>query len=264
MNNLSQLCQEVISISKDTGRFILSESEKIRNQHIESKGRHDYVTYVDKTAEKKIIEALQRLLPEAGFLAEENTVKYEETEYTWIIDPLDGTTNFIHGLPVYSVSIALMHQKDIVLGVVYEPNLDECFYSYKGGNAFLNGKEISVSPKPKLQDSLLATGFPYHDYSRLQKYLELFTWCLHNTHGVRRIGSAAVDLAYVACGRFEAFFEYGLSPWDVAAGGFILQQAGGVVSDFSGNKDFIFSREIIGTNKLIYDEFLNVTKEKLI
>ncbi|MFW5778056.1 MAG: inositol monophosphatase family protein, partial [Bacteroidota bacterium] len=160
-------------------------------------------------------------------------------------------------------SIALMHEKEIVLGVVYEPNLDECFYSFQGGNAYLNGKEISVSGKNKLQDSLLATGFPYHDYSRLQKYLELFTWCLHNTHGVRRIGSAAVDLAYVACGRFEAFFEYGLSPWDVAAGGFILKQAGGVVSDFSGEKDFIFSREIIGTNKLIYEEFLTVTRDKL-
>ncbi len=264
MNNLSQICQEVIQVSKDTGRFILSESEKIKNQHIESKGRHDYVTYVDKTAEKRIIEFLRSILPEAGFLAEENTVKYEETEYTWIIDPLDGTTNFIHGLPVYSVSIALMHEKEIVLGVVYEPNLDECFYSFKGGNAYLNGKEISVSGKNKLQDSLLATGFPYHDYSRLQKYLELFTWCLHNTHGVRRIGSAAVDLAYVACGRFEAFFEYGLSPWDVAAGGFILKQAGGLVSDFSGDKDYIFSREIIGTNKLIYDEFLKVTHDKLI
>ena len=251
-----QICTKVIDISKKAGAFIRQELSGIKSHHIESKGTHDYVTYVDKKAENIIVEALKQVLPDAGFITEENTVKTGQKAYTWIVDPLDGTTNFIHGLPCFSVSIALMQNSEIIAGVVYEINLDECFYAWKGGGAYLNGTPIRVSEKEYLKDSLLATGFPYHNYSRLEKYLDLFTWCLHNTHGVRRLGSAAVDLAYVACGRFDAFFEYGLNAWDVAAGALIVEEAGGRVTDFEGKQDYLFGGELIATNAKICDEFL--------
>jgi myo-inositol-1(or 4)-monophosphatase len=255
--DLQAITREVIQISKSAGTFIRQELDKVKNHHIESKGTHDYVTYVDKTAERQIVEGLQSLLPDTGFITEEKTIETDTKEFMWVIDPLDGTTNFIHGLPCFSVSIALMQNERVVLGVVYEINQDECFYAWEGGGAFLNEQPIKVSETAELQQSLLATGFPYHDYSRLEKYLELFTWCLHNTHGVRRLGSAAVDLAYVACGRFDAFFEYSLNAWDVAAGVFIVQEAGGRVTDFEGGENYIFGGELIATNAIICDEFLD-------
>jgi myo-inositol-1(or 4)-monophosphatase len=261
--NYEELCSGVIEISRKAGKFILEETKRINREHIETKGTHNYVTYVDKNAEKIIIEGLREILPEAGFIAEENTIETEKKDLMWIIDPLDGTTNFIHGLPCFSVSIALMHHNEPVIGVIYDINLDECFYAWEGGPALMNGNPIRVSNAPELKDSLLATGFPYYDYSLLDKYMELFTWCLKNTHGVRRIGSAAIDLAWVACGRFEAFFEYGLNAWDVAAGVLIIKQAGGRIGDFKGGDDYIFGREIIATNSLIYDKFLAKTKEFL-
>jgi len=257
--NLEEITKNVIEIAKQTGQFIRHELHKIKTEQIESKGTHDFVTYVDKTAEKQIVEGLIKLLPDAGFITEEKTIATQEKEYMWIIDPLDGTTNFIHGIPCFSISIALMRADDVVSGVIYEVNLDECFYAWEGSKAYLNGNEIRVSPTNQLKDSLLATGFPYHDYSKLEKYLELFTWCLHNTHGVRRLGSAAADLAYVACGRFDAFFEYGLNAWDVAAGVFIVQRAGGKVTDFKGGNDYIFGGELIAGNNNMFEEFLDKT-----
>jgi myo-inositol-1(or 4)-monophosphatase len=254
--NYEALCQEVIAIAKTTGGFIRTELVKIKREQIESKGNHDFVTYVDKTSERMIVEGLQKALPDSGFITEAKTIATQQRPYMWIIDPLDGTTNFIHGLPCFSISIGLMHHSELVMGVIYEINLDECFYAWKDSKAYLNGHEITVSATPQLSDSLLATGFPYHDYTRLEKYLELFTWCLQNTHGVRRIGSAAADLAWVACGRFDAFFEYGLNAWDVAAGAFIVKQAGGIVTDFKGGDDFIFGRELIASNANIAAEFL--------
>jgi myo-inositol-1(or 4)-monophosphatase len=154
-----------------------------------------------------------------------------------------------------------MHKTDIVIGVVYEINRDECFYAVKDKGTYLNGKKVNVSEAKLLKDSLLVTGFPYHNYERLDKYLELFTYVLKNTHGLRRLGSAAVDLAYVACGRFETFFEYGLNPWDVAAGSLLVKEAGGKVSDFSGEENYIFGKEIIASNGFVFDEFLNITSK---
>ncbi|MFW5725633.1 MAG: inositol monophosphatase family protein [Bacteroidota bacterium] len=260
LENLETTCRQIIEIAKEAGSFIRRELDQVNTNQIESKGTHDYVTYVDKNAEQIIVKGLGKILPQAGFITEENTINTVEKDWMWIVDPLDGTTNFIHRLPCFSVSIALMHKGKVVAGVVYEVNLEECFYAWEGGGAFLNGKPIRVSSASRLQDSLLATGFPYHDYSRLEKYLELFTWCLHNTHGIRRIGSAAVDLAYVACGRFDAFFEYSLKAWDVAAGAFIVQQAGGRVTDFNGEDNYIFGGELIATNAKICDEFLQMAK----
>lgn len=258
-----KLCEGVVSVSKEAGKFLRKEVAGIDRRHIEAKGTHNYVTYVDKHSEEIIVGRLKQLLPEAGFIAEENTIEARQKEYMWVIDPLDGTTNYIHGLPCYSISIALMHQNEPVVGVIYDPNLDECFYAWKDSPAYLNGKPIKVSTAPALKDSLLATGFPYYDYSLLDKYLDMFKWCLINTHGLRRIGSAAIDLAWVACGRFEAFYEYGLSPWDVAAGALIVKQAGGCISDFSGGENFIFGREIIASNNLIFEELKEVADRML-
>lgn len=155
-----------------------------------------------------------------------------------------------------------MNHNDLVLGVVHELNFDECFYGWKNGGAYMNGNRIYVSEINKLSESLMATGFPYHNYERMKPYMEIFDYCMHNTHGLRRLGSAAVDLAYVACGRFEGFYEYGLNSWDVAGGALIVKEAGGIVTDFSGGDNFIFGEEMIATNSLITKEFLEVVKEK--
>ena len=152
-----------------------------------------------------------------------------------------------------------MRSDEVILGVIYEPNLDELFYSWDKAPAFLNGKEIIVSETSEIDNSLIATGFPYTDYERMESYMKLFDFCLHNTRGLRRLGSAAIDLAYVACGRFDGFYEYGLSPWDVAAGAFLVKQAGGKVTDFCGGKNYVFGKEIIAFNGKIHDEFQSIT-----
>jgi myo-inositol-1(or 4)-monophosphatase len=218
---------------------------------------------VDKQSEERLVEGLSMILPGSGFIAEENPL-LQSKELTWIIDPLDGTTNFIHGVPVYSISIALMEGTELLLGVIYEINLKECFYTWKGSPSYLNGLEINVSVTDKVKDSLFATGFPYYDYGRLDPYLHFFRYLMENSHGLRRLGSAAADLAYVACGRFDGFYEYGLSPWDVAAGALIVKNAGGAVSDFNGKDDFIFGKEIIATNGRIYDEFNSAFRENFV
>jgi len=258
--NLQTLCQEVCALSKEVGIFIKSERNKFSSDKIEIKGKNDLVSYVDKTSEKLIVEKLSQLLPESGFIAEEGTSSKKGEQYNWVIDPLDGTTNFIHGIPCYAISIALMRNNELVMGVVYEINFDECFYAWEGSKAYLNGNEIHVSATSKLADSLLATGFPYYDYNRMDEYMEVFKHFMKNTHGLRRLGSAATDLAYVACGRFEGFYEYSLQPWDVAAGAFIVQQAGGKVTDFKGEENYIFGREIVAGNAACFDEFLDVVK----
>ena len=251
-----QICQVVCDVARDAGAFIRAELPLLSASDIESKGLHSYVTHVDTTTERRIVKALEEILPEAGFIVEEESIDKKGYDHKWIVDPLDGTTNFIHGVPCFSVSIALMHKNELVLGVVYEVMQDECFYAWKGGGAYLNGNLISVSKTGTLKEALLATGFPYCNYSFLNQYMELFTWCLRNSHGVRRFGSAAVDLAYVACGRFDAFFEYGLNAWDVAAGSLIVQEAGGSVNDFSGNDNYVFGKEILATNTGVHPELL--------
>lgn len=259
--NLETMCLQVCDLTREVGVFIQNEKAKINSGNIETKGLNDFVTYVDKTSEKKIVEKLLTLLPEAGFITEEKTINIKGEQYNWIVDPLDGTTNFIHSLPCYCISIALMRDDKVILGVIYEINLAECFYAWENSKAYLNGKEIKVSTAAKLKDSLLGTGFPYHNYDRLKEYMELFQYYMKNTHGVRRLGSAAADLAYLACGRFEGFYEYGLQPWDVAAGVIIVQQAGGKLCDFSGNNNYIFGKELIASNNNIFDEFLETIKQ---
>lgn len=255
MLDYSKLTNQVIALSKSIGQYLLTEIKTIKQSDVEEKGLHNLVTHVDKTAEKRIVDALGLLLPDSGFIAEEGTSTKIGKEYNWIVDPLDGTTNFIHSVPLYCVSIALKRNDELVLGVIYEPNLDECFYTWKDAPAYLNGKVIQVSKIPLIEQSLFATGFPYYDYSKLEGFMEFFVYLMRNSRGVRRLGSAAVDLAYVACGRFEGFYEYGLQPWDVAAGILLVQNAGGKVTDFKNGSDYLFGQEIVAVNNLIADEF---------
>jgi len=253
---LDILTKQVVNLTKGVGRFISQEALKFSNKDVEVKGEHNFVSYVDKTAEKMLVQELTKMLPEAGFIAEENQSLQRADRFNWIVDPLDGTTNFIHGVPLFSISVALTDGDEIILGVVYEINLEEAFYAWKGGPAFLNGKEIKVSGSPDLDSSLIATGFPYYDYSLLDAYLELFKDLMKTSHGVRRLGSAAVDLAYVAAGRYDIFYEYGLNPWDVAAGALIVKQSGGRVTDFNGEDDYLFGKKIVASNSKTHNEFL--------
>ncbi|MDD3077844.1 MAG: inositol monophosphatase family protein [Paludibacter sp.] len=243
-----ELCMATSRIARETGLFMASERKTFDDSKIEVKGMHDLVSYVDKTSERKIIEQLSELLPESGFIAEEGTTDKKGERFNWVIDPLDGTTNFIQGLPLYCVSIGLLDGDELVLGVVYEVGRDECFYAWKDGGAYLNGEPIRVSKRDSMNDALLATGFPYSEFSRMDGYVEFLKWTMQNARGVRRLGSAAADLVYVACGRFDAFWEYDLKPWDVAAGAVIIKEAGGTVSDYSGGNNYLFGREIIATN----------------
>lgn len=256
--NLENLCEEVAVIAKSVGRYIKEESERFSTNDIEEKGLHDLVSYVDKEAEKLIVTSLAPLISEAGFITEEETYLKKSKEYSWIIDPLDGTTNFIHGIPTYSVSIGLTFQGELVLGVVYEINRNECFTAWKNGGAFLNGKSISVSNTSMLSSSLLATGFPFRSNEFLDEYLVVLKKMMQSTRGIRRIGSAAVDLAYVACGRFDCFFEFNLQNYDMAAGILLVKEAGGKVIDFHGGGQMLEKGSAIAGNPrmtdLVYDE----------
>ena len=252
-----QLLQEVIVLVKEVGEFIRAEAQSFDTSKIEYKGKNDLVSYVDQEAEKRLVKGLEALLPGAGFIAEEGTSKHRSDTYNWIIDPLDGTTNFIHGLPVFAISVALIKRNDLSLGVVYDVMKDECFHASKGGGAFLNHMPIGVSQTPTIDKALLATGFPYYDFDQMQPYLSIINELMQNSHGLRRMGSAAIDLAYTACGRFEGFFEYNLNAWDVAAGALIVQEAGGMVSDFKGGSDYLFGREIIAANA-VQNELLKI------
>ncbi|WP_339793602.1 inositol monophosphatase family protein [uncultured Imperialibacter sp.] len=242
---LETLVHHVIAISKEAGQFLKNEAEGFTPDMIELKGHNNLVSYVDKACEEMIVERLREVLPEAGFITEEGTVASSEQSLQWVIDPLDGTTNFVHGLPIYSVSLALVRDKQAILGVVYEVNRDECFHAIKGKGAFCNGKPIRVSSATQINESLLATGFPYNDFGKMMPYLNILNELMKSSHGLRRMGSAAVDLAYVACGRFEAFFEFNLNSWDVAAGVLLVTEAGGTVTDFKGGDNYIFGRELI-------------------
>jgi myo-inositol-1(or 4)-monophosphatase len=254
--NLESLCLQVIDLARETGNFLMDEINRIQSSDIEEKGLHNFVSYVDKTAETRIVNALTTILPESGFITEEGTETRREARFNWVIDPLDGTTNYLHRVPVFSISIALLEYDEVVLGVVHDPNLNECFYAWRNSSAYMNGKEIRVSEITEMRHTLVATGFPYQDYGMMKEYMDLFTYFARNTSGLRRLGSAAIDLAWTACGRFEGFYEYGLHPWDVAAAVLIIQQAGGKVTDFNGGNDYIFGTRLVASNGRLHDEFL--------
>ena len=258
---LSEVGVKAVGVIRETGGFIRSQAGKIRTENIEIKGEHDFVTFVDKTSEKMLIEGLSPLVPDAGFLAEEGTMRFDRNKAYWIIDPLDGTTNFIHNVPCYSISVALYLDEKPVLGIVYDVPHDDMYYACKEEGAFCNDRPIRVSSVNQLEPSLIVTGFPYHDYSMIEAYSDLLQYLMMHASGIRRPGSAALDLAYVAAGKYDVFFEYSLKPWDVAAGAFIVQQAGGKVSDFSGGNDFVFGKEIVAGNANLYDSFIQLTRK---
>lgn len=259
---LAQLVSQTRTIATEVGAFIDQERQHFSLDSVEHKGFNDLVSYVDKEAEQQLVSRLQEILPEAGFITEEGTNTTQGETYNWVIDPLDGTTNFVHGLPVYAVSIGLMEKEEVVLGVVYEVNRKECFHAYTGGGAFCNETPLHVSKAPNLAASLIATGFPYYQFDLIDRYLNTMKSLMQKTHGLRRLGSAAVDLCYVAAGRTEGYFEYNLNSYDVAAGVILVQEAGGKVTDFAGGTDFIFGRKIVATNGLIHQELMDVVVEQ--
>lgn len=260
--NLTGLEQDVISLCEEVGEFMSKESENFDLSKIEQKGSFsNLVSYVDKESEKRLVARLSELLPGAGFLAEEGTETKGTNDYKWIIDPLDGTTNYLHGLPIYAISIGLQKKDKTVMGIVYDVSHKDCYHAIENNPAYCNKKEIRISPINKLEESLLATGFPYYHLDKRENYLEIIKIFLEKTHGIRRLGSAAMDLAYVACGKLEGFFEYNLSPWDVAGGTFIVQQAGGIVTDFSGGEDYLFGGQLCAGGK-VHAEMLQLIKSK--
>lgn len=249
--SLSDIANQTIEVCHEVGAFIRHESENFDRSRIEQKdGFNNLVSYVDKESEKKLVSALSKIIPGCGFLGEEGTNVKGSNDYHWIIDPLDGTTNFTHGFPPFAISVGLHKGDEAVLGIVMEITKWECFHSYRGTPAFCNETEIKVSGVKSLDAALLATGFPYYHLGKTEEYLEIIKSFLRQTHGVRRLGSAATDLAYVACGRLDGFFEYNLNPWDVAAGAFIVQQAGGTVTDFKGGNNFLHGGELCAGNAI--------------
>jgi myo-inositol-1(or 4)-monophosphatase len=256
MTDLKNICAEIEKAAHTAGEFIRQESERFDITLTETKGLHNFVSYVDKGSEKMLVEILGALLPEAGFLTEEGTIEKTGIRYCWVIDPLDGTTNFLHGLPPYAISIGLMDYDEVIAGVIYDVNGKETFTAWKGGGAWLNGKPIHVSKAPTVADSLVATGFPYTEFDRLEKFMGTLTYFCKNSHGIRRFGSAAIDLAYVACGRVDVFYEYGLHPWDIAAGIILVREAGGCFSDFAGNEKNFSGDDVLASNSLVYREVL--------
>lgn len=248
---------KVETIAKNVGEFQLLHWNQVKADAIQDKGLNQLVSFVDQQSEQMLVDQLKELLPISTFIGEEKAPNNRElTEFTWIIDPLDGTTNFLHGLPVFSISIALMNHQTPILGVVYCPALSESFTALKNQGAYLNGNPIQVAKNVHLKDTLIATGFPYYQFEKVEEYLQVLSTFMKKTHGLRRMGSAAIDLAYTACGRFDAFFEMNLSPWDIAAGIVLVEEAGGVCSDFSGNGNIIFKNEIVASSQEIYAPFV--------
>ncbi|HEY4542528.1 MAG TPA: inositol monophosphatase family protein [Noviherbaspirillum sp.] len=228
---------------------------------VTEKGRNDFVTEVDQAAENAIIDVLRTAYPDHAILAEESGASanlHDEHENVWIIDPLDGTTNFIHGFPTYCVSIALKQRGQITQAVVYDPNRNDLFTASKGGGAYLNEKRIRVSRRDKMSEALIGTGFPFRDTDQLDEYVKMFKLLSERCAGLRRPGAAALDLAYVAAGRLDGFFEKGLKPWDVAAGSLLITEAGGIVSNFSGESDYLYQGNVIAGTPKIFGQMVTL------
>jgi len=261
LDNLELITNEVISIVTEAAGYVKNERLNFKQENVELKNVNDFVSYVDKETERMLVHKLSVVIPNAGFLTEESTTKYQKGfEYYWIIDPLDGTTNFIHNSTPYAISVALFKNNEPLIGVIYEITRDEIFYAWKGSKAYLNGNVIRVSNVHELSEAIISTGIP-HDYVKYKFMIsKTYDYFIQHTHGLRQSGSAATDLAYVACGRYDGRFEYGLKPWDIAAGILIVQQAGGYVFDFSGNKDYFTNGEVVAANSCIMKEFQEILR----
>jgi len=249
---------QLTDIVKKAGQFALHEFNNFSKSSIEYKGRNDLVSYVDKETEKRLVADLTQLMPEAGFITEEDTVEnQQDADMHWIIDPIDGTTNFVHGIPYFAVSVALAYKGTALAGVVDNPPLQECFYAERGKGAFCNGAPLQVSGVKTLDESLVVLGLPYGPDVLTAQNFEMVSFLIKESHGFRRLGAAALDLAYVAAGRYDAFFEKGLKPWDMAAGILLIEEAGGKFSDFEGNHEVIFGKSIVASSPGIYDQLFD-------
>lgn len=244
--------------AREAGRIINRASQDVGALKVHTKDYNDFVSEVDRAAEDAIISILKEAYPTHGFFGEETGKTNEEAESIWIIDPLDGTTNFLHNFPCYCVSIALQEKGVLTQAVIYDPVHNDLFTATKGRGAFLNDKRIRVTNRSKLQDGLISTGFPFKDFSYLDTYLEIFKDMAKKTSGLRRPGSAALDLAYVAAGYTDGFFEINLSPWDIAAGALLVQEAGGIVGDFEGNESWLRTGNIVAANPKVFGQMLQV------
>ncbi len=259
--DLENLTEQVRLLAIETGKFLRQESLQFDRNKVEEKNAHDYVSYVDKESEKRIVSKLHEILPEAGFIAEEGSGSLTTEKYCWVVDPLDGTTNFIHNNAPFCISIALRNREEILLGVVYEVCRNECFWAWKGSAAYLNGKEIHVTPINNLDRAFIELGFPYDAEHFRPIITRLIEKLYGRVGGLRLLGSAAVELCYIAAGRFDARFEGLLGPWDIAAGTIILTQAGGKVTDFNGGDSFYSGHEVLASNGKIHDQLLKIIAE---
>jgi myo-inositol-1(or 4)-monophosphatase len=230
---------------------------------VEVKARHDYVTEVDREAEGAIIDVLRRRFPEHAILAEEGSTGGAPATHLWIVDPLDGTTNFIHGVPTFAVSIGLTDDSGLVAGAVHDPCRGETFHAHRGGGAFLNGAPIACTTLDHLDAALIATGFPFREMAHLPKYLAAFERFVRATSGLRRAGSASLDLVYTACGRYDGFFEVGLKPWDLAGGAAVVLEAGGLVTDVHGGGEFLREGSIVAAGASLHPAMVAITRETL-
>ncbi|UCG11045.1 MAG: inositol monophosphatase [Deltaproteobacteria bacterium] len=253
-----QLRETAVRCVREAGSILLDYHQSLRNLRVRTKGLSDYVTEADLAAQEAIIRLIRSRHPAHDILAEEDKGSSGRNESRWLVDPLDGTTNFIHGFPTFAVSVALERQGVIVLGAVYDPCRGELFLAEKDRGATLNGVSIAVSSRQEPQEALVATAFPFREKSILKRYLEGFNRVFDQVSDVRRTGSAALDLAYVACGRCEGFWELGLSPWDIAAGHLLVTEAGGLVSDFGGGDDHIWVGDVIAGNPAIQGFLLGI------
>lgn len=259
MPETNQKCLEVASeAAASAGKFLMQNLGKLNPEDVEEKSRNSFVTYVDKQSEKLIIDRIKKHFPEHSIIAEEGSAARTKSDYLWLIDPLDGTTNFIRGLPHFSVSIAVQHGEEMVVGVVYNPDREEMFTAQIDQPACLNDKPIHVDERTDFGRSVLATGFPHQKKRYLPLYLPAFEEIMLKCSGIRRWGSAALDLCYTACGRYGGFWELGLSPWDIAAGSLIVRQAGGVVSDFWGRPGYLENGFIIAGGKHIWKQLQEI------
>jgi myo-inositol-1(or 4)-monophosphatase len=249
-----------VKAARRAGSLITRASNDLDKLTVELKSHNDFVSEVDRIAEAAIIEVLREAYPQHSILAEESGLAETASEYQWIIDPLDGTTNFLHGFPQYCVSIALAVKGVPSHGVIYDPTRNDLFTASKGGGAFLNDRRIRVSKTLSLKDALLGTGFPFKEFDGIDQYLALFKELVPKCAGIRRPGSAALDLAYVACGRYDGFWEKGLSPWDMAAGALMIKEAGGLVTDFAGEDSFLEHGNIVSATPKVFPALLKIVR----
>jgi myo-inositol-1(or 4)-monophosphatase len=257
---LNPMLNIAIKAARAAGAIINRASLDLDLLKINTKSPNDFVTEVDQAAENAIIEVILTAYPGHGILAEESGREHgaRNSEYVWIIDPLDGTTNFIHGLPVYAVSIALTHRGQVQQAVVYDPSRNDLFFASKGRGAFLNDRRLRVSKRTRLSDSLVGTGFPFRKGDNFKRYLKMFEELMPQVAGLRRPGAAALDLCYVAAGYYDGFFETGLNPWDVAAGSLMITEAGGLIGNFTGESDYLFQREVVAGTPKIYGQLVQI------